>query len=97
MVTPIDLVTTIRFSVSALKLHHTGINPDLVSVHYLKEVGGMSLMLHRASDTRIIKMGRWSSLMFLMCIHNQIWYISKVLAHTMRIPIPFLNTAVIVT
>ena len=66
MVTPIDLLTTIRFSVSALKLHHAGINPDLVGVQSLRAGGGMSLKLHGESDTTIMKMGRWSSLTFLM-------------------------------
>ena len=76
-VTPTDLITPIRFSVSDLKLHHAGINPDQVNVNYIVSGGGMYLKLHRASDTTIIKMFWWSSLTFLMYIHNQIGYISK--------------------
>ena len=45
-VTPTDLITAIRFSDSALKLHHAGINPDLVGVHSLGAGGDMSLKFH---------------------------------------------------
>ena len=59
--------------------------------------GGMSLKLHWASNTTIMKMGRWSSLTFIMYIRNQIGDISKVLAQKMSRPIPFLNTSAIKT
>ena len=38
-VTPTYLITAIRFFVSTLKLHHSGINPYLVGVHSLREGG----------------------------------------------------------
>ena len=95
--TSIDIITSILFSVSALKLHHAGINPDLVGVNSLRARVDMSLKLHGESDTTIMKMGRWSSLTFLVYIHNQIGLISKVLTQTMSIPIPFLNIAAIKT
>ena len=38
-VTPKNLITAILFSVSDIKLHHTGINPDLVGVHSLRAGG----------------------------------------------------------
>ena len=40
MVTPTDVITNTRFSVYALKLHHSGINPELVGVHSLRAGGG---------------------------------------------------------
>ena len=92
-----DIIIAIRFSVSAFKLHHAGINPDLVGVNSLRARVDMSLKLHGESDTTIMKMGRWSSLTFLVYIHNQIGLISKVLTQTMSIPIPFLNIAAIKT
>ena len=95
--TTTDLISAIQLSVSALKLHHAGINPDLVGVHYLRSGEGMSLNLHGASDTTIMKIGRWSSLTFLMYIHNQISHISEGLAQTMIITIPFLNVPAIKT
>ena len=47
LVTPTYLITTIRLSISALKIHLTGINPDLVVVHSLRAGGG-----HVPEDTR---------------------------------------------
>ena len=56
----------------------------------------MSLKLHGASDTTIVKMGWWSSLTLLMYIHNKIGNISKVLAQIMIRPIQFLKIPAIV-
>ena len=39
MVTPIDLITAIRFYVYSPKLHRAGINLDLVDVHSLRAGG----------------------------------------------------------
>ena len=39
-VTPTDLITAIRLSVYTLKIHHTGINLDLVGFHSLRAGGG---------------------------------------------------------
>ena len=65
--------------------------------NYLRSGGWGSLKLHRASNTTIMKMGRWYSLTFLMYINNRIGHISKVLAQKMSIPIPFLNISAIKT
>ena len=97
MVTPTDLITAIRLSVSALKIHHAGINPDPVGVHSLRAGGGMSMKLHGASNNTIVKMGRLSSLTLLVYIHSRIGGISEGLAQTMIIPIPFLKISTIKT
>ena len=55
----------------------------------------MALKLHGELDTTIMKMGRWSSLTFLMYIHNQTGHLSKDLSTQMHRPIPFLNVAAI--
>ena len=94
-VTPTDLITSIRLSIILLGLDKAGINPDLVGVHSLRAGGAMALKLHGESDTTIMKMGRWSSLTFLMYIHNQIGHLSKDLSSRMRRPVPFLNIAAI--
>ena len=94
-VTPNDLITSIRLSIILLGLDKAGINPDLVGVHSLRAGGAMALKLHGESDTTIMKMGRWSSLTFLMYIHNQIGHLSKDLSSKMRRPVPFLNIAAI--
>ena len=66
MVTQTDIIIVIRLSVSALKLRHAGINPDLVRVHSLRAGGGMSLKLYGESNTTVMKMGWCSSLTLLM-------------------------------
>jgi hypothetical protein len=53
----------------------------------------MALKLHGASDTTIMKQGRWSSLTFLMYIHEQIGHLAKDLTKHMNTPVPFLNVA----
>ena len=58
MVTPTYLINTIQFYVSAIKLHHSSINTDLVGVHSLRAGGCMSLKLHGRSDTTITKIGQ---------------------------------------
>ena len=55
----------------------------------------MSLKLHKESNTTIMKMAQWSSLTFIMYIHNQIGNISKGLDQTMSRSIPFLNISAI--
>ena len=75
--TPTDLITAIQFSVYVLKLHHTGINSDLVGVHSIQAGEAIPLKLHGESDTIIMKMGWWSSLTFLRYTHNKIRNISK--------------------
>ena len=94
-VTPNDLITSIRLSIVLLGLDKTEINPDLVGVHSLQAGGAMALKLHGESDTTRMKMGRWSSLTFLMYIHNQIGHLSKDLSARMNRPVPFLNIAAI--
>ena len=93
--TPNDLITSIRLSIALLSLDKAGINPDFIGVHSLQAGGAMALKLHGKSDTTIMKMGRWSSLTFLMYIHNQIGHLPKDLLARMNRPVPFLNNAAI--
>ena len=83
-VTPNDLIASIRVSIVLLGLDKAGINPDLVGVHSLRAGGAMALKLHGELDTTIMKMGRWSSLTFLMYIHNQIGHLLKDLSLRMH-------------
>ena len=94
-VTPLDLITSLRLAVAALKLDEAGIDPMLIGVHSLRAGGAMALKLNGVSDTIIMKMGRWSSLTFLMYIHNQIGHLSTDLSAKMRTRTPFLNIAAI--
>ena len=72
-----------------------GIDPDLVGVHSLRAGGAMALKLHGVDDSTIMKIGRWTSMTFLMYIHNQIAHINKDLSRKMSRPLPFLNIAAI--
>ena len=81
--------------VTTLQLHKKGIDPDLVGAHSLRAGGAMALKLHGFDDTTIMKMGRWTSLTFLMYIHTQIAHLGKDISKAMSTELPFLNIACI--
>ena len=98
--TPTDLITTIRLSVLALKIHHNGINPYLVGVLSLRSGGWWWVYVSEAAwgkQNHHHEDSRWYILTFLMYIHNKIGHISKVLAQTMSRPTPLLNIDAIET
>ena len=94
-VTPNAMLKNIRQAVHDLKLEDSGINPDLIGVHSLRAGGAMALKLQGASDTTIMKMGRWTSLTFLQYIHNQIAHLNRNISHQMSKRIQFQNIAAI--
>ena len=94
-VDPTFLIRKIRFTVKALNLADHGIDPDLVGIHSLRAGGAMAMRLNGADDTTIMKMGRWTSMTFMMYIHNQIAHLSNDLSNRMSTPIPFANIAAI--
>ena len=94
-ITPQDLIIQVRLSIVLLDLDKAGINLDLMGIHSLRAGGAMALKLHGKLDTTIMKMGQWSSLTFLVCIHNQIGHLSKDLSTRMSRLFLFLNIAAI--
>ena len=90
-----DIINMTRQAVKDLNLHRQGIDPDLVGAHSLRAGGAMALKLHGYNDTTIMKMGRWTSLTFLMYIHTQIAHLGKDIAKDMSEELPFLNIACI--
>jgi hypothetical protein len=90
-----NMRTTIRAAVRKLKLHTSGITPNLVGVHSLRAGGAMALKLTGESDTTIMKQGRWTSLTFLQYIHNQIAHLSADLSSKMSVELNFTNIACI--
>ena len=90
-----DIITMTRNAVRTLNLHQQGIDPDLVGAHSLRAGGAMALKLHGYNDTTIMKMGRWTSLTFLMYIHTQIAHLGKDISKDMSKELPFLNIACI--
>ena len=89
------MLKQIRQVVQDLQLERTGINPDLVGIHSLRAGGTMALKLQGASDTTIMKIGRWTSLTFLQYIHNQITHLNKNISKQMSKHITFQNIAAI--
>lgn len=94
-ITAPDMMKHLRQAVSHLKLESKGIHPDLVGVHSLRAGGAMALKLNGASDTTIMKMGRWTSLTFLQYIHNQIAHLSTDLSNKMSTQLDYQNIAAI--
>jgi hypothetical protein len=92
-VTPNRMIRQLRSAVKTLNLQAQGIDPDLIGVHSLRAGGAMLLKLHGEEDTTIMKQGRWSSLTFLMYIHEQIAHLSRDITKKMNTPVPFLNIA----
>ena len=64
-VQPHHIVTTVRKTATRLQINKQGIYPDLIGAHSLREGGAMSIKLHGYDDTKIMKIGRWTSLTFL--------------------------------
>ena len=89
------MITSIREAVIELNLHNKGIAPNLIGVHSLRAGGAMALKMNGASDTTIMKQGRWRSLTFLQYIHNQIAHLSKDISSNMSKKLPFQNIAAI--
>ena len=92
-ITSTDMRKDLRATVVALGLSKRGIDPDLVGVHSLRAGGAMAMKLHGLDDTTIMKMGRWTSLTFLMYIHSQIAHLGKNISSKMSTPLPFTNIA----
>lgn len=90
-----DIVHAVRQAAINLKLHEQAIDPDLVGAHSIRAGGAMALKLAGCDDTIIMKMGRWTSLTFLMYIHTQIASIQSGISQKMSMPVPFLNIAAV--
>ena len=90
-----DIINMTRTTVKQLDLHKQGIDHDLVGAHSLRTGGAMALKLHGYNDTTIMKMGRWTSLTFLMYIHTQIAHLNKDITSDISKDLPFLNIACI--
>ena len=89
------IISTVRSKEKTLKLNLQAIDPDLFGAHYLRTGGAMLLKLHGYNDTTIMKMGRWTSLIFLQYVHNQISHLSNDISQKMSMPLPFVNVATI--
>ena len=85
------IIKMVRNTAGELKLHRQKIDDDLVGAHSLRAGGAMALKLHGYDYTTIMKMGRWTSLILLYYIHNQIAHLSTDISKKMSIPLPLLG------
>ena len=87
------MTTSIKQAVIDTGLCKQGITPNDVGSHSLRVGGAMALQLNGISDTTIKKAGRWTSMAFLQCIHNQIGHLSAGLSQAMKTKVLFRNIA----
>ena len=85
------IIDDVRAKSKKFKLNLQAIDPDLFREYSLCEVGAMALKLHGYDDTTIMKMGRWTSLDFLLYIHNHIDHLLKCISKKMSMSLPFVN------
>jgi hypothetical protein len=62
-----------------------------IASHSLRAGGGMAMKLSGASDSTIMRVGRWMSLMYLTYIHTQIGALTSGLAWRMSLAFTFQN------
>ena len=65
-----NVIKMIHDTAKDLKLNFQAIDNDIVGAIFLRIRGAIDLKLHGYDDTTIIKMGRWTSLIFLQYVHN---------------------------
>jgi hypothetical protein len=70
-----------------------GYSPRRIGTHSLRASGAMALKLDGVDDTRIMKIGRWTGLTFMVYIHAQIGALNAGLAQRMAQRIEFVNVA----
>ena len=89
------ITDAVRKGATTLKLETKGIDSDLIGSHSLRAGGAMALKLHGFSEETIKRLGRWTSMTFLMYIHNQIAHLAKDVSKKMSMPLPYINIAAI--
>jgi hypothetical protein len=68
-----------------------GYNLNRISSHSLRAGGAMAMKLSGASDSTIMRVGRWTSLMYLTYINMQIGALTAGLAWRMSTAFTFQN------
>ena len=92
-VTAAQINDHIKIAADNIGLYHYGYTEADVSSHSLRAGGAMALFLNGVSPIIIQKLGRWKSLTFLVCIHEQISAFATGVSHKMSMDIPFQNIA----
>ena len=81
----------LKQAVLFLNLETAGIKPAMVSSHSLRAGEAMAAKLNGVDNDTIRKLGRWSTDIYLMYIHDQIAYLNKNVAWKMAQIVPFRN------
>jgi hypothetical protein len=90
-VTDRDIGIAVRWGATSDGLLLRGYTIDRVSSHSLRAGGAMALKLSGASDSTIMRVGRWTSLTYLTYIHTQIGALTAGVAQLMSTAITFQN------
>jgi hypothetical protein len=75
-----DITIAVQWGATADCLLAQGYTLDRVSSHSLRAGGAMAMKLSGASDSTIMRIGRWTSLTYLTYIHSQIGALAKEVA-----------------
>ncbi len=90
-VTDRDIGLAVRWGATHDSLLLRGYTLNRVSYHSLRAGGAMALKLCGASDSTIMRVGRWTSLTYLTYIHTQIGALTAGLAWKMSTAFTFQN------
>jgi hypothetical protein len=94
-IVPKNITNLIKFAARTTNLVAQGYDLKRVGTHSLRASGAMALKLQGASDSLIMKIGRWSGLTFLTYIHAQIGALNVGLAQRMATRIHFVNVCAV--
>ncbi len=90
-VTDRDIGIAVQWGATSVQLTSRGYTLDRVSSHSLRAGGAMAMKLSGASDSSIMRVGRWSSLTYLTYIHSQIGALTAGVAWKMSTAFRFQN------
>ncbi len=86
-----DIGIAVCWGAMSDRLLTQGYTLQRISSHSLRAGGAMAMKLSRASDSTIMQVGRWMSLMYLTYIHSQIGSLTAGLAAQMSMAFTFQN------
>ena len=88
-----DITVAVRWGATSDCLLSRGYTLDRVSSHSLRAGGAMAMKLSGATDSTIMRIGRWTSLTYLTYIHSQIGALSEGVAWKMSTCFQFQNVS----
>ena len=86
-----DIGIAVRWGATSDSLLTRGYTINRISSHSLRAGGAMAMKLSGASDSTIMRVGRWTSLTYLTYIHSQIGALTAGVAWRMSTAFTFQN------